>query len=510
MSTEIEKSLATVARGAGIIFFGTIIGNLLGIVNQVLMGRFLGPGDYGLFNLGISVMMIFCVLPHFGLGSALTQFIPYNIKNNRHDKVRAGIDFSLKFCLIVGVLVSITLFILSGDIATKVFHNTDLEVVIKILCIALPFWAFHNTSAGFIQAFKKPEYHAYIENIGMKVLQLSVFLILILLGYRLFGALIAYICAAIFASIAYIYILYSKLYPSLNIPVFNPEQRKEHVDVEKELVSLSWPLFLAGFTFLFMGYTDRILLGIYMTSVDIGIYAAAFAIASLMLFTFTSFSFNFRPLMAEYFAINDISGMKKLYSSITKWIFLLTFPAVIYLVFYSRDVIWLIYGGSFTKGYLALIILSMGIAMNGLVGLTGGILIAIKKTKLNLLTEIIGAVSNVGLNIILIPKFGIIGAAIGTSVSISLRSLSSLAFVYKELKIHPYTLDYIKIIIASILPLVLISFFFKTYLDTFWAFILVIPIFLILYFAFLVVTHCFDEFDKSIMKAILKKVGIVK
>lgn len=508
MSTEIEKSLTTVARGAGIIFFGMIIGNLLGVVNQVLMGRFLGPGNYGLFNLGISVMMIFCVLPHFGLGSALTQFIPYNIKNNRPDKVKAGIDFSLKFCLIVGVLVSIALFILSGEIATKVFHDADLEVVIKVLCIALPFWAFHNTSGSLMQAFKKPEYHSYIENIGMKALQISIFVISILFGYRLFGALFAYICAAVFASVAYIYIVYSKLYPSLNISIFNPEQKKEHV--EKELFSLSWPLFLAGFTFLFMGYTDRILLGIYMTSVDIGIYAAAFAIASLMLFVFTSFSFNFRPIVAEYFAINDISGMKKLYSSVTKWIFLLTFPAIIYLVFYSRDVIWLIYGESFTTGYLALIVLSLGIAMNGLTGLTGEILIAIKKTKLNLLSEIIGAVSNVGLNIILIPKFGIIGAAIGTSVSISLRNISSLAFVYNELKIQPYNIDYIKIIIASIVPLVLVSFLFKTYLDIFWAFLIVIPLFLILYFAFLFVTHCFDEFDKSIIKAILKRVDILK
>ena len=503
MSSEIEKSLTTVARGAGIIFFGMIIGNLLGMVNQVLMGRFLGPGNYGLFNLGMSVMAIFCVLPHFGLGSALTQFIPYNIKNNRYDKVKAGIDFSLKFCLIVGVLVSIVLFILSDAIAIKVFHNSELELVIKVLCIALPFWALHNTSAGFIQAFKKPEYYAYIENISMKALQISIFVISILLGYRLFGALFAFICAAIFASIAYIYILYSKLYPSLNISIFNPKQKKG--PVEKELVSLSWPLFLSGFVFLFMGYTDRILLGIYMTSADIGIYAAAFAIANLMLFPFTSFDFIFRPVVSEHFAVKDISGIQKLYISVTKWMFLLTFPAVIYLIFYSRDIIWLVYGESFTTGYLALIVLSMGIAVNGLMGMTGGILIAIKKTKLTLLAEVIGMVSNVGLNIILIPKFGIIGAAIGTSVSISLRRISSMAFMYKELKIHPYNIDYIKIIIASIMPLALISFLFKTYFDTFWTFLIVIPIFLILYFVFLFKTHCFDEFDKSIMKLILKK-----
>ena len=107
MSSEMEKSFNTVIRGAGIIFFGAIIGYLLGLVNQVLMGRLLGPGGYGLFNLGVSIMMVLCVLPHFGFGPALTQFIPYNLKKNRYDRARMGINFVFKFTLIVGVIVSV-------------------------------------------------------------------------------------------------------------------------------------------------------------------------------------------------------------------------------------------------------------------------------------------------------------------------------------------------------------------------------------------------------------------
>lgn len=505
MAPEINKSLLGVAKGAGIIFLGAIIDNLLGISNQFLLGRFLGPESYGLFNLGVSIIMVLAVLPRFGLGQALIQFIPYNLSKREYGKVKIGIQFSLKFCLIVGVLVSGILFIFSEIIATKIFHNTELGIVIKVSSIGVVFLAFRDTAGSLMQAFRKPKCYVYVENIYMKILQLIIFLISIFLGYRLFGALIAFVCAAIFACVAYAYILYSKLYPSLNISSISNHQEKE--PVEKELIYLAWPLFLSGFVFLFSGYTDKILLGIYTTSEDVGIYSAAFTLANMMLVIYMAFSYNFRPLVAEFFAARDVSSIQRIFSSVAKWIFIITFPLIIYIVFYSREFIFLIYGESFTKGSPVLIILSIGLAMNGLTGMTGEILVAIKKTRLNLFANIIGAVSNIILNIILIPKYGIIGAAIGTSVGIFLLNIFSLGFVYRELKIHPYNIDFIKIIVAS-LPFISFLLIFKIYLGSFVALIIGFPISLLIYTIFLLITHSFDEFDKSIIKTIFKKIGI--
>jgi O-antigen/teichoic acid export membrane protein len=121
---------------------------------------------------------------------------------------------------------------------------------------------------------------------------------------------------------------------------------------------------------------------------------------------------------------------------------------------------------------------------------------------------VIGALSNIGLNIILIPYYGLIGAAIGTSISISIRNISQLAFVYKELKIYPYNNTYFKIVFASIFSMVLLSFLLKSYLNVPFAFILIIPIFFILYFVILFKTHCLDTFDKTLLKSIFKRVGI--
>ena len=80
----LKNSLKDITKGASIILVGMIISNLLGLINQILMGRILGPSDYGLFNLGISIIVILCVLTSFGLGQGLTQFIPYNFKQKKY------------------------------------------------------------------------------------------------------------------------------------------------------------------------------------------------------------------------------------------------------------------------------------------------------------------------------------------------------------------------------------------------------------------------------------------
>lgn len=495
----LEDSLKDITKGASIIIIGMVISNLLGLINQILMGRILGPADYGLFNLGISLLTILCILPNFGLGQGLTQFIPYHLKQKKYLEIKEAVNFSLKFTLIVGVLVGVLLFIFSDAIAVNVFHSNEFGYVLKILAIIIPFWTLHNTAGSLTQGFKKPEYYVYIENISMSILQVSIFVILSILGYKLFGALIGFAISVIFASIVYIHIFRVKFSKKLVNNIIKNKNK-----VRKEILTLSYPLFLAGFTLLFMQYADKILLGIYMTPTDVGIYTAALTIANLVLFIYTAFSFNSRPILAEYFAVKNIEDMRRLYSCVTRWIFILTVPTIVYIIFYSGDILGLIYGSKFISGSAALGILCLGIAMNGLTGLSGETLISIKKPKLNLASEVVGAVSNIVFNVLFIPFFGIVGAAIGTALSITLRNLTSLLFVHKNLKFNPYNIDYLKVILYSVVPLTVLYLIFRS-LNIPWAFLMVIPLFLAIYYGLLSITNFFNEIDRIILNRIRSK-----
>lgn len=503
MVSETEKSLVNIAKGAGIVFFASVIGILLGIINQFLLGRTLGPENFGLYNLGLTVIAILMPFTSFGLNSAIRQFIPHYLGTNRNDKIKGGIYFLLKFSLITALLSSVLLFFFSPIIAVNIFHNDNVENVIKLLCIAVPFSIFVYVGTNIAQAFKISKYQLYINTLVLKITSIIIFIIFLILGVKLLGAIVAYIASIAIAAIVYVYLILKKFIPSLHC-----DTQEKHVKME--LFSIGWPLFFAGFSYLFIENTDRILIGIYMNASDVGIYSAVFSIASIALFVLPAFEYIFLPTIAEFYGKKDFTGIKEMFFSVSKWVFIVTVPIILYISLFSKNIISIIYGEEYISGSTALIILLFGFAMNGLTGMTGDVLVGIRKTKLNLLAEIFGAVSIVILNIILIPKFGILGAAIGTSISITIRNLVSLGFVYKELKIHPYDISFIKIIISAGLALSPILFFMNAIISTKYLFLIISPIFLGIYFLILYILKGFNDYDKMLIKVIFIRLGLKK
>ncbi len=501
MSSELNNSLTTVAKGAGIVFAGMIAGNVLGMVNQVVLGRFLGPEDYGLFNLALSVVMISSTIALFGFFGSLSRFVPYHLKRKEHSVVRSVIDFSFIFVLSTSVLLAAIIYIMAAKIAVAIFHDARLVTVLRIFAIAVPVTAITQVTGAVTRGFKAPEYDALVFKIGNKVLKIIIFFVFVIIGSRLYGALLAYILGGILTIIISWTVIRRKLFPDYK------QHRK--VTIAKEILSFSWPLSLTGVTFIFVSKTDKILLGYYLTSKEVGIYSPALVIASLMVFVSMAFKYIFLPTVSEYFSRNNLSSMESLFKSTSKWIFLIVFPIFIFILIFSRDILTLLFGSEYAGGYLALIILSLGISVNVFAGTAGNILVGGGRTRMNLVCEIIAAVCNIVLNIILIPRFGITGAALGTGFSYLSRNITSLSFVYRTFGIHPYKKNDVSIVISGFIAAAL-TFLFKIYSPLSWLPTMIILgiVFLGIYIAAVILTRCFDENDKVILEAVEKKTGI--
>jgi len=503
MSKDLEHSLTTVAKGAGIVFIGMFVGSLLGVLNQILLGRFLGVTNYGLFSLSFSVVSLIAILAVFGLFAALPRFIPFHMGKGEKNIVKSSIDFSLVFVLCTSITFSFILFILSGRIAVDVFHDPDLEIPLKLFFICLPFIAVGNIFQAVIQAFKAVKSRLFIYDVGMRLVKMAVFIPLILGGYRLFGAIFAFLVATIFTIIVSYIIIRKKL--------FSDHHKYKRIPIAKQLLSFAWPLSLTGITFMFISQTDVLLIGYYLSSTEVGIYVPALVIARFLTFIGSAFGYIFLPVVSGLFAKNKTRDIESLFKSASKWMFLLVLPMFIFIVLFPKEIITLLYSSEFSTGYVVLGILAFGIFSNVFTGLTGSILIGSGKPKLNLVCEIIAAVTNVTLNLILIPYYGIIGAAIGTAASYCVRNICSFIFVYKTIGINPYGKNYIKILFSGIVALVLILFI-KTNVvfSQFWLIDMVIAgiILLVIYTILIFVTRSFDKNDKFILKMFTKRLGL--
>ena len=189
-------------------------------------------------------------------------------------------------------------------------------------------------------------------------------------------------------------------------------------------------------------------------------------------------------------------------------------PILLLIILLSNDIVTLIFGNAYSNAAIPLVILSLGISMNMLTGFTGSMLVGKGNTKLNLCSEIIGGIINVSLNIYLIPIYGLIGAALGTSISYLARNVASTYFVYKVLKIHPFKREYLKIIGIWIF-LFVILFLVKD--DLFMIFgnilgiVIISIITLILYSLLILFTKCLDEEDYYILNNLMKNLkSIIK
>lgn len=501
--TVLDGSLKTVAKGFGIVFIGAIIVKILGSVNTILLARFLGAGTFGLFSLGLSVFAIITAISMFGLGDGVIRFVSYYKAKARDDKVKSTIWFGLNFCLILSVSSAILLFFLAEKISIHVFDKEDLKIVLQIFSIALPFYVLSQILAAPMTGFKEVKYPVYIQGIAMTLAKILVFLSFIYVGYRLYGAIIAFIIASFLGIILSLWIIQKRLFPIFRSGI-------ESAPIGKELFLYSWPLTLSTFTVLIFSHSDVLLLGYFKASEDVGIYSVALSIAILLGFVLRSFASIFFPVISELYAKEDISELSRVYKVTTRWSFLITLPAFLFIIFFSREILWLLFGSNYITGSTTLIILAFGFFLSTVAGLTGYVLNAIGKTKVTFGAMLSGSLCNVGLNILLIPPFGIVGAAIGTAVGLVIRMTLGLFFLYRIMKIHPYDKIYGKIIVISLLTILLVFVSANIFIGkiVYWYIIIIAPVYFGIYLFLLIKTKCFRDEDKMILRIIQKKTGM--
>ena len=178
------------------------------------------------------------------------------------------------------------------------------------------------------------------------------------------------------------------------------------------------------------------------------------------------------------------------------------------VVLFPEQVINILFGAEYIAGATALSILVFGFMIYGAISPTGAILQTYGRTKTVMMNNYIGAVINFGLNLLLIPIYGVNGAAIATGFSLALLYILNFVFAYKVAKIQPFKLSYLKIILASLIA-VFVVYSLTKYVIGVSTFVLIpmLFVFLALYFFLLLLMKSFEEEDLMIMRAIDQRLG---
>lgn len=498
------NNLKKIVKESGINFSGEVLGKILSYVWLILITRILIPKDFGTFTLGYTIVTFCLIFVLLGTHKALERFIPYFNGKDKRGKTKTLVKSIYKFGIISSIIVSIILFLLSNFLAVKVFNNPDLVSVLKVLSFALPFWAIIRLSSSSFIGFKELRYRIYFREIirpGLKIL-FTIYLLVLSWGLLAWSKL--YVLAIFITAMASLWFVKKKILSPLS------KIKPESVSFKK-ILKFSWPLTLSTTILIFLSQIDFIILGIYRSSAEVGVYKIYVSLIVILGIVLTSFAKIYKPVISELISKKQIKQVKAIYSWVTRWIINMNAFNLIILLFFGTSIITILFTKEYLAFPLALSILAIGKFLNSAFGPEGMTLEAFAKTKLNLLNALIMLLINLGLDILLIPKFGPVGAAIATSSAITIGGIVGLIEIYYFYKIQPYTKNNLTYILAALIT-ALVAYLLKYFFGAPGLYDLIIYIFIlgIVYLTLLYFTKSFNKDDKLILKDVKNKLKNMK
>lgn len=256
-------------------------------------------------------------------------------------------------------------------------------------------------------------------------------------------------------------------------------------------------------------HMDTVMLGFMTTDVEVGYYNAAIKIKSILVSTVTSLGAVLLPRASYYMERGLLSEFKSISKKALNFVFIIATPLMLYFIVFAKEGIYFLSGSAYTGSIIPMQLIMPTLLFIGITNILGiQILIPMGKEITVLRSEIVGAITDILLNAILIPKFASAGAAIGTLVAEFAVLLVQYIELKNDVRYAFISIHYGKIIIALILGMVA-SFWTKSLrMGNFLTLLISALLFFLVYGIFLLITRetlAIEIFNQSIGKIFRKE-----
>ncbi|MFB6188495.1 MAG: flippase [Halapricum sp.] len=416
--------------------FGGMAGRVLRYGLTFLIATAFGATALGVFSFGMVLIQTASVVASVGLGSAVQKYVSIYESTDQPGLLKGVTTFSLLTPLVVGTVIAGTLY---------VFWDTVLEftrfgpgVPQQWFLLGIPLYAVMTTAASGTKAFKQTKYDVYIRDVGHSTVAVALVAIAAALGLGVRALALAYVLSLAVGCVLAVYFL-------TKLGAF-----ARSVATETDLrtwLTFALPLIVAAVSTHLLWWSDTLMLPLFEPADQIGIYQVAFQTAVIFSFLLGSVNALFPSLAADLYANEKYAQLERVYTVITKWV---TYVAVILYLFiavYARDVLAL-FGDVYTAGVTALLVLGLSQVLVAATGPVGYLLTMSERERVVSINNVTAAALNVVLNFVLIQRYGILGAAIATGISLTLMNVAQLLEVRYFLGINPYSRRYWKGLVA--------------------------------------------------------------
>lgn len=447
----------TIARHTFTIFLVTFAIGIIRYLFKISMARMLDVRGYGLISAVEPIIIFTASLTLTGFASAVSKYLSEEMAKGNRKTAENYLATALNYIFPLSIVVAILVFFLSDTIAQTIFHEPDLTILIQIIILILPVEALWLVIDGLFMGLHESPYYTYCMFV-YNVVMLAAAVLLVMAGFSTKGAAAGILIGDISGlTVAYtIYVKRIKKRISLSAG-------KKSFTFLKKLIDFALPKTVTSVSMLILMSFDIFCITYFLGVVYAGLYNAAVPIARMTMAISLSIALPLLPAISEDTA-HSKEYIQKYLTDALRYTSAATLPLVILFVIYAKEFIVLFFGQPYRAASTALMILSAAMLLKAFFSLFSVTFQGMGKPRIPMNIAVFAVFFNIALNIYLIPRKGINGAAFSTLISMVIQ------FVYLSFKIKGYAdstrikSDILKIGILSCVMIVIVVVFKNMFL----------------------------------------------
>jgi O-antigen/teichoic acid export membrane protein len=414
-------------RLAGTIFLIRVVSAAMAYAAQILLARWMGGSDYGVYVYVWTWVLLLGSMLDFGFAISAQKIIPEYRASGEHALLRGFVSGSRWGTLLASGLIALAL----AGLVTALSPWIDQATIVPLYigCLTLPAFVVANTQDGIARSHDWMRLALAPQFIVRQSLIIGFTAGAFALGFKLGAvAAMAASCAAVWvAMIGQMVVLNRRLAGQIS-----PGPKAYDF---RGWFATSLPILMVEGFYLLLSYTDILVLQQFRSAEEVGVYFAVIKTLALVSFIHYAMSATTAHRFTEYHAAGDKARLSAYVAHAIKWTFWPSLAATIALLAMGKPLLWL-FGPQFVAGYDIMFIAAIGLVVRSVIGPVERLLNMLGQQKVCALAYALAFVINLVLCIALVPRFGGHGAAAATSVALVFETVLLFWVTRRRLGLH--------------------------------------------------------------------------
>jgi len=416
-----NQGYSTFGKQVGYVIIANVAVLLLGFIQVPILTKGLGTSLYGTWSLINATVSLIAPFAMLGFGASIVRFLAAEKDTGR---VREDFYSAFTTVFISGAVFSILLFFSSDYLATSIFGDVNQSSYIKLGSVLILLNSIHALPLAFFRMRRRIGLYTTL-NLGRNCLQIGLIVAAVLLGYQLSGVITAVIISGtLFTVIALITIFRQT---GFQLPRFSNM---------KSYLKWGIPLTPNAAILWIINASDRYMVSYFLGVAAAGVYSAAYAIGHYASFAMMPVGIVLYPIISKTYDEGNLDETRNYLKYSLKYLMMIAIPAASGLSILAKPLLQLLTTPEFAEGSTVVPFVAFGAVLHCFFQICVYIIHLVGKTHITVRLLGTSAALNVIINLVIIPRMGIIGAAIATFVAYGVLGMLTLAVTRRYLKFN--------------------------------------------------------------------------